>query len=300
MNNLFLLREELRENGERLAYQFLDGLNWKQYTYLDIINSIDYLTYFVINNNIFNNKVYNTGSSSLENTLLTYVFLSVGSSINISSYDADIFKSKIKENNVIIIDKIEDSMNFEDSENNIYITLNETVNEGVLPKVYSPKLMYKFGLLGKNKIDENKWHQILNKDFSSNLTFDRKEESNLRIIESLENLIIDIPDREFSNIFYQKKDLFSLKICALMLIHKKKFTNFYNWKDLCTNLKETLPTNLFIDSNNLYRLIEDENFEEKTIQELLGKNIKRIISTDVIDKNLVQKVSSLGLELINL
>ena len=40
MNNLFLLREELRENGERLAYQFLDGLNWKQYTYLDIINSI--------------------------------------------------------------------------------------------------------------------------------------------------------------------------------------------------------------------------------------------------------------------
>ena len=51
MNNLFLLREELRENGDRLAYQFLDGLNWKQYTYLDIINSIDYLTYFIINNN---------------------------------------------------------------------------------------------------------------------------------------------------------------------------------------------------------------------------------------------------------
>ena len=300
MNNLFLLREELRENGERLAYQFLDGLNWKQYTYLDIINSIDYLTYFIINNNIFNNKVYNTGSSSLENTLLTYVFLSVGSSINISSYDADSFKSKIKENNVIIIDKIEDSMNFKDSENNIYITLNETVNEGVLPKVYSPKLMYKFGLLGKNKIDENKWLQILNKDFSSNLTFDRKEESNLKIIESLENLIIDISDREFSNIFYQKKDLFSFKICALMLVHKKKFTNFYNWKDLCTNLKETLPTNLFMDSNNLYRLIEDENFAEKPIQELLGKNIKRIISTDVIDKNLIQKVSSLGLELINL
>ena len=85
-----------------------------------------------------------------------------------------------------------------------------------------------------------------------------------------------------------------------MLIHKKKFTNFYNWKDLCTNLEETLPTNLFIDSNNLYRLIEDENFEEKTIKELLGKNIKRIISTDVIDKNLLQKVGSLGLELINL
>ena len=154
MNNLFLLREELRENGDRLAYQFLDGLNWKQYTYLDIINSIDYLTYFIINNNIFNNKVYNTGSSSLENTLLTYVFLSVGSSINISSYDADSFGSKIKENNIIIIDKIEDSMNFKNSEDKIYITLNETVNEGVLPKVYNPKLMCKFGLLGKNKIDE--------------------------------------------------------------------------------------------------------------------------------------------------
>ena len=55
MNNLFLLKEELRKNGNKLAYQFLDGLNWKQYTYLDIINSIDYLTYFVINNNIFNN-----------------------------------------------------------------------------------------------------------------------------------------------------------------------------------------------------------------------------------------------------
>ena len=95
MNNLFLLKEELRKNGNKLAYQFLDGLNWKQYTYLDIINSIDYLTYFVINNNIFNNKVYNSGSSSLENTLLTYVFLSVNSSINISTYDPDSFDTKI-------------------------------------------------------------------------------------------------------------------------------------------------------------------------------------------------------------
>ena len=69
---------------------------------------------------------------------------------------------------------------------------------------------------------------------------------------------------------------------------------------MINNLKETLPTNLFIDSNNLYRLIEDQNFTEQSIQELLGKNIKRIISTDVIDKNLIQKVSSLGLELINL
>ena len=189
--------------------------------------------------------VITTGKSSIECSELVKV-----NKAKVIGYaciiDRSIGKSKIKENNVIIIDKIEDSMNFKDSENNIYITLNETVNEGVLQKVYSPKLMYKFGLLGKNKIDENKWLQILNKDFSSNLTFDRKEESNLRIIESLENLIIDIPDREFSNIFYQKKDLFSLKICALMLIHKKKFTNFYNWKDLCTNLEETLPTNLFI------------------------------------------------------
>ena len=300
MNNLFLLREKLRKNGNKLAYQFLDGLNWKQYTYLDIINSIDYLTYFIINNNIFNNKVYNTGSSSLENTLLTYVFLSVNSSINISTYDPDNFGAKIKKNNIIIIDKIEDSMNFKDFGDKILITLHGAIDEKVLPKIYNPKLMYKFGLLGKNKIDESKLNEVLKNDFSSNLTFDRKEEKNLRMIESLENLIIDIPEREFSNIFYQKKDLFSLKICALMILHKKKFTNFFNWKDLCNNLKETLPTNLFMDSNNLYRLIEDQNFTEQSTRELLGKNIKKIISTDVIDKKLIDKINALGLELINL
>ena len=66
------------------------------------------------------------------------------------------------------------------------------------------------------------------------------------------------------------------------------------------NTFPALPTNLITDSNNLYRLIEDQNFTEQSIQELLGKNIKRIISTDVIDKNLIDKVNNLGLELINL
>ena len=79
-----------------------------------------------------------------------------------------------------------------------------------------------------------------------------------------------------------------------------KFSNFFNLKDLCIYLKETLPKILFIVSNNFYRLIEDQNFTEQSIQELLGKNIKRIISTDVIDKNLIDKVNDLGLELINL
>jgi hypothetical protein len=85
-----------------------------------------------------------------------------------------------------------------------------------------------------------------------------------------------------------------------MIINKKKFANFLNWSELSNNLKETLPTNLFIDSNNIQRIIDQENYTEESVKILFGKNIKRFISTGVIDKNCMNKLESLGIELVNI
>ena len=41
MQNLNLLQDALKNNGQALAYQFLDGMNWKQHTYSDIKHSLD-------------------------------------------------------------------------------------------------------------------------------------------------------------------------------------------------------------------------------------------------------------------
>ena len=301
MNNLISLTANLRKNGQKLAYQFLDGMNWKQHTYLDIINSFEYSLNYLLNKNLTKKKVLNLASSSLDNTIITYCLLGANSSIIFSNYDPNSFKNNQEDYDIIILDRIEDSININNLSNIILIVMDIENDHNIeSPNILSFKSLIKFGLLSRNKIDQAKLDHVLNNDFSSNLFFDRDENHNLETISKLEKIVSDISDREFSNIFYQKKDLFSLKICPLMIINKKKFANFLNWSELSNNLKETLPTNLFIDSNNIQRIIDQENYTEESVKILFGKNIKRFISTGVIDKNCMNKLESLGIELVNI
>ena len=56
MINIEEIKKPLRENGSRLIYQILDGLNWKQLTFKDIDSNIDYITSYLIANKIENKK----------------------------------------------------------------------------------------------------------------------------------------------------------------------------------------------------------------------------------------------------
>ena len=56
MINIEEIKKPLQENGSRLIYQILDGLNWKQLTFKDIDSNIDYITSYLISNGIENKK----------------------------------------------------------------------------------------------------------------------------------------------------------------------------------------------------------------------------------------------------
>jgi hypothetical protein len=250
MNNLISLTANLRKNGQKLAYQFLDGMNWKQHTYLDIINSFEYSLNYLLNKNLTKKKVLNLASSSLDNTIITYCLLGANSSIIFSNYGPNSFKNNQEDYDIIILDRIEDSININNLSNIILIVMDIENDHNIeSPNILSFKSLIKFGLLGRNKIDQAKLDHVLNNDFSSNLFFDRDENHNLETISKLEKIV---------------------------------------------------PTNLFIDSNNIQRIIDQENYTEESVKILFGKNIKRFISTGVIDKNCMNKLESLGIELVNI
>ena len=69
MQNLNSLQDALKNNGQALAYQFLDGMNWKQHTYSDIKHSLDNTIAYLSTNGFENKKVFSCGSTTLENFL---------------------------------------------------------------------------------------------------------------------------------------------------------------------------------------------------------------------------------------
>ena len=69
MQNLNLLQDALKNNGQALAYQFLDGMNWKQHTYSDIKHSLDNTIAYLFTNGFENKKVLSCASATLENFL---------------------------------------------------------------------------------------------------------------------------------------------------------------------------------------------------------------------------------------
>ena len=86
MNNLFDIRSQLTQNGQKLAYQHLDGLNWKQYTYLDILNFIDYTVFYFINTKILNKKVLNLVKKDTFLNMTDLIQLAKKKKLNISLY----------------------------------------------------------------------------------------------------------------------------------------------------------------------------------------------------------------------
>ena len=60
------VKKSFQNNGSKLIYQFLDGLNWKQLTYKDINSNIDYVLSYLIANKITNKRVLSLSMNLLQ------------------------------------------------------------------------------------------------------------------------------------------------------------------------------------------------------------------------------------------
>jgi len=295
MNNLFDIRSQLTQNGQKLAYQHLDGLNWKQYTYLDILNFIDYTVFYFINSKILNKKVLNLATTSLENTIISFCFAATKCEQEFRDFQEEIRINDIETYDVIIIDKIDEDIANE-LEGKIVISIESLKTNFIKIKNFVDfKSINKFGLLGRNKIDD----EIKNKYFSQNFSdekfiFDDMENKNF--LDQFQKLVNNISEVEFSIVFYQKKDLMSLKICPFLIKYKRKFINFLDWEIFQNNINETLPSNLFIDSDNLQKAIDLSNNNKI---KFFNKNLKRIITSGIIDSDYKKRLNNLKIDLIN-
>ena len=68
--NIQEIERILKRNGPRLAYQSLDGMNWKQFTSNDIRSNLDNISSYLSKNNIINKKILSLAGICLESYIL--------------------------------------------------------------------------------------------------------------------------------------------------------------------------------------------------------------------------------------
>jgi hypothetical protein len=149
---------------------------------------------------------------------------------------------------ILVVDQIEGSnkVNFDDffSVISLYSSIQKEIGN---KNLITFKTINKFGMMSKKKLDESKINKLMVFDLNNILNFDE---------EKLHKIISDISETEFVNIFYQDNFKFGNSICSGLLRNKKKFINFKNWLEFIENINETIPTYLFVDSNNIEKIYD--------------------------------------------
>ena len=288
MQNLNLLQDALKNNGQALAYQFLDGMNWKQHTYSDIKHSLDNTIAYLLTNGFENKKVLSCASTTLENFLTLNCLEALNCSIN---YDSDI-NNLNKNFDILVMDEIDESNKINTNEYFSVISLNSPIKKEIENKnLITFKTINKFGMMSKKKIDESKICELMGTDLNNISNSDKIK---------LEKIISEISETEFVNIFYQNSVKFGNSICSGLLKGKKKFINFKNWMEFITNINETIPTYLFIDSDNLKKTYDFCIQKKINLKFFLGGKVKKIICHNLVDSNLNEDLNAIGIELVNI
>ena len=75
----------LKLNGPKLAYQSLDGMNWKQITFNDIKTNIDYINSYLISRGLINKNVLSLSSNCVESYILESELIKLGSRLNLTN-----------------------------------------------------------------------------------------------------------------------------------------------------------------------------------------------------------------------
>ena len=102
------LKTILKDNGPRLAYQSLDGMNWKQLTSNDISSNIDYINSYLIKNRVINKRILSLSANCIESYILECCLVNLGSSLNFASKSILLDVQFNLDFDIIIVDRISD------------------------------------------------------------------------------------------------------------------------------------------------------------------------------------------------
>ena len=312
MINIEEIKKPLQENGSRLIYQILDGLNWKQLTFKDIDSNIDYITSYLIANEIENKKVLSLSMNCLTSFILESSLLSLGS--NISFLDERILQSLDgnHEFDLIIVNDIDKlSSNpilrqFLDKGNEIISITNFQNTSRYKQNVKSIRHIYKLGLLSKKKLDGSLEERLKNIRRSESIEFLNLKgsiqvdiEDLLTIIEKYKDIFYDMNQNEFSSSLYLKPDPFSKVVNYLFLLASKKFTNNNSLAEFMDNANEIMPRSLVIDSESIDYLIEVSINSNMKLKDIFGSKVKRIISSNYTNESNMKLIRDSGIEIVD-
>ena len=312
MINIEEIKKPLQENGSRLIYQILDGLNWKQLTFKDIDSNIDYITSYLIANEIENKKVLSLSMNCLTSFILESSLLSLGS--NISFLDERILQSLDgnHEFDLIIVNDIDKlSSNpilrqFLDQGNEIISITNFQNISKYKQNVKSIRHIYKLGLLSKKKLDGSLEERLKNIKISESIEFLNLKgsiqvdiEDLITIIEKYKDIFYDMNQNEFSSSLYLKPDPFSKVVNYLFLLASKKFTNNNSLAEFMDNANEIMPRSLVIDSESIDYLIEVSINSNIKLKDIFGSKVKRIISSNYTNEPNIKLIRDSEIEIVD-
>ena len=312
MINIEEIKKPLQKNGSRLIYQILDGLNWKQLTVKDNDSNIDYITSYLIANEIENKKVLSLSMNCLTSFILESSLLSLGS--NISFLDERILQSLDgnHEFDLIIVNDIDKlSSNpilrqFVDKGNEIISITNFQSTSKYKQNVKSIRHIYKLGLLSKKKLDGSLEERLKNIRRSESIEFLNLKgsiqvdiEDLLTIIEKYKDIFYGMNQNEFSSSLYLKPDPFSKVVNYLFLLASKKFTNNNSLAEFMDNANEIMPRSLVIDSESIDYLIEVSINSDIKLKDIFGSKVKRIISSNYTNEPNMKLIRDSGIEIVD-
>jgi len=210
MVNIKEIKESVSNDGAKLIYQSLDGLNWKQITCKDINLNIDLIISYIVSKNLSGKNVLSLSMNCLDSFVLESCFFSMGCQMTFmdasNSKDVKLNKSY----GVIIVDNIEVLSNIPE----ITESLNESIEIITIDsfqdyskykkQVKSIKNIYKIGLLSRKDLDAD-MYDLLDKQeikddiqFISNEGLSKKNNTDFKLtIEKYKKTFEEIIEIEF-------------------------------------------------------------------------------------------------------
>lgn len=308
--NIKEIEKILNLNGPRLAYQALDGMNWKQITFNDIKTNLNYIHSYLINNNMINKKVLSLSCNCVDSYILESSLLNLGCTMSFADKKTLLDINFDLDFDVIIINNLNNI-----NENNILKNVAQNKHIISIEKikkfkesnmsVISLQGIYKSALLSRN--NKKEYEHELNINNVNEIFFIKSNEikscklNDLSMfIDKNQNLFSSFNVNDFSTYLYLKKDLFSKSINFLMLKFKNKFISNNSLNELMENINEIMPSNLIIDNDNLKEIIKLCYINKNKFSELTGSKVKTILTYNLSNEINLEKLEEENIKLINI
>tara|TARA_Y100001970_G_scaffold146576_1_gene179998 strand:- start:15450 stop:16385 length:936 start_codon:yes stop_codon:yes gene_type:complete len=304
------IKSILKLNGPRLAYQSLDGMNWKQITFNDIKTNIDYINSYLIKKDLVNKNVLSLSSNCIESYILESLLMDLGSKLSFASQNILLDVQFNMEFDIVIVDSLEEILDNHILKNvvkdKIVISIaNFKKSKEISDLCISLQNIYKIGLLSRK--DSKEREKELSINFIDEFSIIESNKLKFYSLNDMKNFMKrnefhfnSINENEFSTSLYLKKDLFSKSLNLFFLKNKNKFTNNKSVKSLLININEIMPINLIIDSDSLREIIKLCYVNKVKFSELTGSKIKKIITYNMAAGENLEMLKNDKIDLVNL